>query len=223
MRETNGHGSEVLYAPRDKATAINKLAGLSDIAAKREWERAMLIALAVKRGRPGRKATNVRPNSDQDTIDEFTRRGIYGFRSKDAVRAYLKAWEMSGQPMPVWGQKVEMPNGEFPSVETLYGRSVGSPDDEPAPLPDGSEDSEADDSTEDDSEDAEQPSPPRPGPRPQPERTLLDDFLRVLDKTDPVLVLHGQPADKRALLIKTLESWIESLRDAAEHGEDEDE
>jgi hypothetical protein len=217
MRETNSNGKEVIYAPRDKTMAINKLAGLSDLAAKREWERAMLIALLVKRGRPGRKAANVSRNSGQDTIDEFTRRGIYGFRSKDAVRAYLRAWELSGQPMPVWGQKVEIPMGEFPDVATLYGRTVDDSADGSAEALDGSEeDGAADDTSEDASGQNDAPSP-RPGPRPQPgAATILDQFLKMLDRLDPSLVIHGQPPDKRELLIKTFRSWLESLEEAAE-------
>lgn len=215
MRETGSNGKTAVFMPKDRIAAVNKLASLSSLAAAREWERAAMIALLVKRGTPGRKRTNIRANGDEPySIKEFTRLGIYGFRSEDSIRAYMKAWESSGLETPAWGDRIELPSTEFPDVPALYGRVAL---DTPEPTLDPPEDSGTEDYA-DDSSDVED-VPPHTGngrERAKPvESTMLDQFLRVLDRTDPVHVLLGQPADKRELLIKTLESWLDSLREAA--------
>lgn len=211
--------------PRDRTAAVNKLAGLSALAATREWERAALIATLVKpgQGRTGRprKVVSRNENSGQKqyTIVEFTKLGIYGFRTHNSVRAYLKAWALSGKTTPEWGERIILPSEEFPDAAELYGLNpADNIDDGPAPPVDSQEDSEGSEDTEDAEEAAEQPSSGRSGPA-KPERTMLDSFLAVLDKTDPGAVLHGQPADKRELLIKTLRSWLESLEELAQEAE----
>ena len=217
MRETNGRGNVLIYMPRNRQDAAHKLGELSALAAAREWERAAIIALLVRPGKPGRKCSNVRPKDTQGTynINEFVRLGIYGFRSCDSVRAYLRAWGLSGLATPEWGQKIELPHNEFPDVETLYGR-VGA--DESTQELDPWEDEEAPEGTEDRPEVEDAPSPPHPGPipRPRPEQTsMLDKFLQALDRTDPAAVVQGHDPGQISLLIKTLDSWLESLREAA--------
>jgi hypothetical protein len=215
VRETNARGHDVVTMPRDRTQAVNKLAGLSALAATREWERAALVALLVQnngRGRPKKNATS--SGFQRYNITDFIRLGIYGFRSHAAVDAYLAAWEKSGLRKPEPCDRVELPGAEFPEYAELYGREGGS---EALERPE--EDETAEESGEGE-EAPEEPLPPRPGPRPgpHPETTMLDQFLKVLDHADPTAIIHGQPEDKVSLLIKTLESWIESLRDAALNG-----
>lgn len=215
MRETNSHGREVISMPRDRTQAVNKLAGLSDIAAKRDWERAAYVALLVEnrgRGRPRKNATS--SDFQRYTVADFIKIGIYGFRSHAAVDAYLKAWGMSGLPKPEPGSRIEMPATEFPDMPTLYGRT----EDDTAPALDPADEDNQDDDTAEGSSAQDEPSPPHPGPSPRPpkpEVTMLDQFLKVLDHADPGAIIHGQPADAVSLLIKTLESWLESLKEAA--------
>jgi hypothetical protein len=217
MRETNARGNTEIYMPKDRQTAAHKLGELSAVASSREWERAALIALLVKsagRGRP-KKTTNVRDNSTQQyTITEFTKIGIYGFRSQDSVRASLKAWSLSGLPVPVFGTKTELPTVEYPEVSALY--TVGHDSATEIELSDEPDEAEYGE-TADDTGDTASPSP-RPRSRPQPESTMLDQFLKVLDHADPNAILHGQTPDKISLLIKTLDSWLESLKEAAAAG-----
>jgi hypothetical protein len=224
MRETNARGNTVVYMPKDKTAAVNKLAELSALAASREWERAALVALLVrptggKRGRPSKMETS-RHSAEQCSLADFLRIGIYGFRSKEAVSAYLKAWQIGGLDTPTFGQKAEMPSIEFPDYADLYGR----PADSPAPAPEPIEEADADDDTEDEDEAQDAPPTPRPAPspRPHPEVTVLDKFLDALDRTDPAAVVAGHNKDQVTLLIKTLDSWLDSLREAAE-GLDDDE
>lgn len=222
MRETT-NGGDAVWMPRGRADAATKLGKLSALAASREWERAALIALLVKPGKAGRPRKDVTRNANKDqdqyTIVEFTRLGIYGFRTHNSVRAYLKAWALSGLAAPEWGMKVAMPVCEFPDTAEIYTlKSAEDSDDGPAPSvepSDGSDDGEDEEEAE---EAADALSRGRKGPS-KPERTMLDVFLAVLDKTDPAAVLHGQPAEARQLLIKTLESWLDSLRDAASEQE----
>jgi hypothetical protein len=215
MHETNSRGRTEVYMPRDRQSATHKLGELSAVAAKREWDRAALIALLVKPGKPGRKRTNVRPSGQEPyTINEFVRLGVYGFRSKDAVRAYLKAWELSGLPTPEWGGKVEMPCTEFPDVSELYTVNLDRGI-EPEPKPLDEADSHANDSEDDEMDDDTQDEP-SPNPRPSPPHAdPIQGFLRVLDKMDPSVVVAGQDPGNVTLLIKTMTSWLESLREAA--------
>jgi hypothetical protein len=212
MRTTNARGNTEIYMPKDKTAAVNKLAELSALAATRDWERAALVSLLVKSAGVGRPKKSVTSNANpQMTINEFTRLGVYGFRTHNSVRAYLKAWKAGGMDIPVWGQKTELPSAEFPDFAELYGREV----DDDAPAPDAIEDSTDDDGTEDEDEAQDVAPSPRPTPTPRPQATVLDRFLEVLDKTDPTAVVNGQDATQVKLLIKTLESWLESLQEAA--------
>lgn len=208
MRETNSRGKTEIYMPKDKQAAAHKLAELSALAASREWERAALVALMVtnksKGGRPRKNSAT--SSGDQFTVTEFIRIGIYGFRSHAAVDAYLRAWAVSGLPQPVFGQKIELPADEFPEYAELYGRTG----DDAAELEDGGE---ADDTEDADNE--EEGTDDSPQPRPHPERTMLDQFLKVLDQMDPTAVVHGQSPQQVELFIKTLESWLDSAREAA--------
>lgn len=234
MKSTNSRGYIEVYMPRDKEAALNKLADLSAVAASREWERAALVALMVrqgKAGRPRKNVTNVRDISGkQESISEFTRHGVYGFRSQDAVRAYLKAWELGGMPMPEYGQKAELPKGEFPDIKELYtvNRDSNGSSQEGRPIENNGQEAtgETQDSTgedeapEDMSGDEETPedtASPRRQPTPHPHRQAdpLDGFLKVLDRLDPTIVVAGQSREQIDLLTKTLESWLESLKDAA--------
>jgi hypothetical protein len=227
MRSTNARGNTEIYMPKDRTMAVNKLGELSALAASREWERAALIALIVrptsgKRGRPA-KMRNSSHSAEQMTMAEFIRMGIYGFRSAHAVNAYLKAWKIGGMDTPVFGQKAEMPNVEFPDAETLYGRIA---DDDDASAPDGIDAGDDDDDTEDVEDAQDEPSPrpqphPQPHPKPRPEVNPIDKFLEVLDHLDPADVVRGGTAEQKTLLIKTLESWLDSLREAAESDADE--
>lgn len=218
MRETNANGKTVMYMPKDRQAAAHELGKLSALAASREWERAALVALLVKpgKGRPRKLATSRQFPEDQKqyTITEFTRLGIYGFRSVDSVRAYLKAWSLSGFAEPQWGVKTELPAIEFPEPSDLYGR-VPSP--EPAPeldSPDGPDRHE--DEAEDEEPYADSPSPTPIHERPSPRQAdPISGFLKVLDRLDPTAVVAGQPPEQVRLLIGTMESWLESLREAA--------
>jgi hypothetical protein len=148
------------------------------------------------------------------SLADFLRIGIYGFRSKEAVTAYLKAWAISGLDTPTFGQKTELPSKEFPDFAELYGRIEPADD---APALEDSDDADDDDDTEDEDEAQDAPSPrPQPSPKPRPEVNAIDGFLAVLDKMDPADVVKGQSAESVTLLIKTMESWLESLREAAE-------
>lgn len=213
MRTTNARGNTEVYMPKDKTSAVNKLAELSALAATRDWERAALVALLVKSAGVGRPKKSVTSNANpQMTINEFTRLGVYGFRTHNSVRAYLKAWKAGGMDIPIWGQKTELPSAEFPDFAELYGRE--QTDD--APAPDAIEDADDDDGTEDEDEAQDEPTSPRPAPRPRPEVNTLDKLLEVFDHYDPTDVVKGQGKGQITLLIKTLESWVESLREAAE-------
>lgn len=223
MRETNSNGHEVIFMPREATETINRLAKLGAVAAKRDWERAAYVALHVKpagRGRPSK--TGKDSSYQQDNTAEFIRRGIYGLTSGHAIKAWLKAWESSGLPVPQAGDRVELPLTDFPELGQFY---PGKSGDNPAGELGGSEDTDPEDDTEDAAEGQDEPSPPRPGPnpRPRPEVTMLDKLLTALDSMEPSLVLHGQPTERRALLIKTLESWLDSLREAeaVEEGDNE--
>lgn len=210
MRETGSNGKTIYQMPKDRTTAVNKLAHLSALSASREWERAAYIALLVKpakRGGQAKRNPNVRDSEqEQYNVAEFVRKGIYGFRSEEAVRAYLKAWKLSGQPVPEWGGKVEEVAIEFPDVKTLYGRIEPPPADEPEPEPDPID--EADDDQEED--DVADQTPDR-GTNPRPNAT--ERLLRAFSAVDPADVITDK-RDHVMLLIKTMESWLESLREA---------
>lgn len=218
MRETNAHGHEVIFMPREASGTINKLATLGAAAAKRDWERAALVAMHVKPAGRGRPKTGNSSGYKQDNLAEFTRRGIYGLTSEHAIRAWLKAWQSSGLPVPVPGSKVELPNTDFPELGQFYPGKQPEADDGSQSTLDGITDEEADDYTEDEPAGQNEPSP-RSQSHPRPEFTMLDKFLQMLDHIDPALVLHGQPADKRQIFIKTMESWLDSLREAAKDDE----
>lgn len=216
MRETGANGHETVFMPRDRTSAVNKLAGLSSLAAKREWERAAMIALLVKPGRPGRKRLNVQPKGDEPySIAEFARLGIYGFRSPEAISAYLKAWRISGLAAPEWGGRVELPTAEFPDVATIYNRPAADDSAEPIEPADDSDAEDYADDTEDVEDVPSHSGNGKPSGKAPRETTMLDQFLKVLDHADPANVVHGQSRDNINLLIKTLESWLDSLRDAA--------
>lgn len=216
MRETTSNGQERIYLPKDKVTAINKLASIGASIAKRDWERAAIVSMVCARGKPGRPSKNARNSrafSDKFSIRELADKGVYGLQSQDSIRAYLKAWDKSGLPSPDFGDKVDLPTDDFPSVQELYGRAI---DDSPAPAPDAIDEGTDDDATEDEEEGQDEPASPRPSPTPRPQVTMLDQFLKVLDHADPNALVHGQEPGKVELLIKTLESWLESLREAVE-------
>jgi hypothetical protein len=211
MRSTNSNGNTEIYLPKDIDQAINKLASLGSLGAARQWEQAALVSLICEskgRGRPSKKTTNV-SSFKKMSIDELARKGVYGLKSKDAIRAYLRAWEISGQPPVMPGVKIELPSQDFPDISDLY--TVGA-----APAPAPIDEADEDDDTEDEDEVQDEPSPrPQPQPKPTPERDALSGFLNALDKMDPSDVISGQKADRVHLLIKTLDSWLDSLRELA--------
>lgn len=215
MRETNSNGREVIFMPRDATGTINKLAALGAVAAKRDWERAALVAMHVKPAGRGRPKTGISSGYQQDNLAEFTRRGIYGLTSEHAVRAWLKAWQSSGLPTPEPGIRLELPARDFPDLGQFYPAKPTGDEPSPDTASEDTDESDEDDYAGEASEGQNGGSPtPQPRPRPDPARSMLDDFLRILDRMDPNAVIHGQPADRRELLIKTLESWLESLRES---------
>jgi hypothetical protein len=215
MRETSANGHEVVFMPKDVYSSVNKLATISWGVSRRQWETAAIVAMICQRGKPGRPAKNAgtgRANSaDRISIRELASKGIFGLRSQDSIRAYLRAWDISGLPAPEAGQRIELPIDDFPDVPTLYGRDK---DAEPLDAPEDADDQE---DAEDDSDVEDVPS--RGGNSRErsasKESTMLDQFLKVLDRADPAHVIHGQDAEHISLLIKTLESWLDSLREAA--------
>lgn len=215
MRETASNGKTIIYMPKDRQSAAHQLGKLSALAASREWERAALVALMVSPGRAGRPRKNVDRRAqisaqEKYSISEFTRLGIYGLSSVHAVRAYLKAWDMSGQDAPEWGRKIEVPDGPFPDFSDLY-RSDAAPEPEPEETHE-----EPSSSDEEDTPDGDTTPQPRDTPRPSPRGAdPISGFLKVLDRMDPSDVIAGQSPDQVSLLIKTMESWLESLKDAA--------
>lgn len=222
MRETTSNGAQKISMPRDRQKGAEKLAGLSALAATREWERAALIALLVKKARPGRKRATSSAN-DRYSINEFTRLGIYGFRRHESVRAYLKAWEISGLPIPEYGDSVILPLSEFPEASVLYGRSLE--------VEDGPEDDQAEGNSQGEVEDGEtdgdaeeEPAAPsagtsRRGGTSGGNRAGSDPvgrLLSALDHTDPVgLAAAASDQAQVELFLKTTDSWLESFREAA--------
>lgn len=207
MRETNSNGQEVISLPHDLVVACNKLGTLGSVGAKRQWETAALVAMICEskgRGRP--RKTTTESSFKRLSIADLARKGIYGLQSQDSIRAYLKAWELTGQEAPAPGQKVTLPDDDFPDYADLYGRS---PENVAEPLESG----DAGEYTPEAAEAAEDGSPPRAARQREAARSMLDEFLRLLDKMDPSAVIHGQSPDRKELLIKTLESWLESLRE----------
>lgn len=218
MRTTNSNGNTEVYMPKDVDGAINKLASLGSLGAQRQWEQAAIVSLICEskgRGRPS-KTTKV-SSFKKMSIDELARKGIYGLKSKDSIRACLKAWEMSGQPPVVPGLKIELPSRDYPDITEIYTVNMN----DPAPAPDAVDDGTDDDATEDEDEAQDVAPSPRPTPTPRPEVNLVDKLLEVFDHYDPTDVIKGQGKQQVSLLIKTLESWVESLREAVAAEDDE--
>jgi hypothetical protein len=212
MHATDSTGHTYIFMPRDREKAVNQLASLSALAAAREWERAALVALLVesRRGRP-----KVGPKFDRYSISDFARVGIYGLRSTNTIAAYLKIWGMTGLPVPEPGDKVTLPLQEFPDMGEIYGR-------EPKV-----EDEDVDQEFEED-EDEEESSPrPRPAARPSPNNTdapkprpdgrdPIDALLSAFNRVSPEEVANGATQEQIRILYKSLESWLEDLKELIE-------
>jgi hypothetical protein len=218
MRETGANGHECVFMPKDVHSSIGKLATIGVSFAKRQWETAAIVAMICERGKAGRPKNGLtsQPNNKRLSVRELASKGIYGLQSRAAITAYLRAWDISGLPVPEPGMKVELPVDDFPDVPSLYGKLGG--DEEAA---EGSEGSGVEEPEDEDEEPADALRSGRKGPSGGGGQvlTVLDQFLKVLDRTDPTLIIHGQSNSQVQLLIKTLESWLESLRDAAGEAE----
>ena len=222
MRGKDSNGHEYIFMPREPDKAINKLADLGVLAAAREWERAALVALLVKNNGRGRPRSGVARGFNKYTISEFTRIGIYGFKTDIIVAAYLRIWEMTGLPVPEPGERVTLPIQDFPDLNEILGRKPGE---------DLDLDEEVEDESEDEEEEAPSPTPrsrsarPSPSPSPSPSpappapprppaRGAIDNLLAAFNRISPNEIVQGASVEQVRVFAKTLESWLEDLQEA---------
>jgi hypothetical protein len=220
MHATDNNGHTVIFMPRDRDKAVTQLAGIGVVLASREWERAALVSLLVESKGRGRPKNGVK--FEKYSISDFARLGIFGFRSANTISAYLKIWALAGLPAPQPGDKVALPIQDWPDMSEIYGR-------EPK-IDDGDVDKEFDED-EDEEEEESQPRPSIgkhakpaakakaddvPKPPPPPGRDPIDALLSAFNRISPEDATTGATKEQIKLLYKSLESWLEDLRELIE-------
>jgi len=210
MQNTDSHGNTVrdYLVPASIDSAVNKLANIGALVAPKEWERAAIIAAFVKpapRGRPKRGVSNGKLN-----IDEFCRLSLYGLTSRTSILFYLWAWNTTGLPVPEPGKKTDLPTKPFPEVAQWATRNT--PDHSDA------DDEEIDDIIDDEEEPEPEPTPSarkNPAPASPKRNDPITQFLKVLDRMDPAVVMAGHNKEDIKQFLNTLRSWLEDAEEVA--------
>ncbi|CPR33704.1 Uncharacterised protein [Mycobacteroides abscessus] len=76
--------------PESIEDAVLNLKGLGELITASEWQRAALVWAFTQEGKPGPPGD--RTTSGPISINDFTRQGISGLKSKETVRKYRRAW-----------------------------------------------------------------------------------------------------------------------------------
>lgn len=108
--------------PADRESAIQRLTALDKAISARQWERAAIVAAYVRPAKRGRPQSG---NSGNPlfNVSEFTRLGIHGLTTGESVRAYLRAWELSGEDTPEPGDDIPFIGRSFPEIGMLIDRN----------------------------------------------------------------------------------------------------
>jgi phage N-6-adenine-methyltransferase len=101
-------------------SVTGKLNGLGELLVASEWYRAAVVSAWVGRGTNQYKVPD--ENSPSITISDFANLNIKGLSTRDTVRHYLAAWKLTGNPKPVPGEEIELPNDPFPEWGTTKGK-----------------------------------------------------------------------------------------------------
>lgn len=102
--------------PGDIQHATDSLNSIGMLITASEWQRSAIVRAFVTKG-------NGRPRKTEEkssvSIDGFVRLGVVGLTTKDTVRRYYDAWELTGLPDPVPGESIAIPGPEleFPRVK----------------------------------------------------------------------------------------------------------
>jgi hypothetical protein len=109
---------------------VFKLLGysLGELVFASEWKRAAIVRAFVS----NENSDQASGDCSKESISHFASRKIIGLKSRQSVRRYYDAWELTGLPDPEPGKMVELPSLEieFPSV-----KAVEPPKDEELPAP----------------------------------------------------------------------------------------
>ncbi|MFE2997984.1 hypothetical protein ACFXG4_23560 [Nocardia sp. NPDC059246] len=129
-----------MQIPNDIESAVLDLKGLGGLITAAEWQRAALVFAFTYEGRPGGRSTG-QESPVALSIDEFSKLGLAGLKSRNSVRKYRRAWALAIQDgfatyiMP--GDLIALPEVEwdeyFNPPKAPQGPSEGSGDTEPKP------------------------------------------------------------------------------------------